>query len=237
MTSDAPRLVVDWTPDSARKYGRGWAVVAVDVFRATTTACTAVSEGHRCIPVGGVDEAFSAARGLADPLLAGEMHGDPIPGFHMGNSPAAVATLTAPRAIVLLSTSGTRLISAARQADACFLGCLRNVTATVKVVGDMGLSIAVIGAGTRGEKRIEDRIGCARIAAGLRSRGFRVDPDTAAEIDAWSSLPTQRCTESPSAQFLRDYGHTDDLEFVLEHDDDLPASYCLKGVEVVECPS
>lgn len=228
------RLVIDWMPESGAKYGQGWAVIAVDVFRATTTACTAVAAGHRCVPVSTVEEARARAQQLDDPLLAGELHGEPIEGFQMGNSPAAVAALAGNRSIVLLSTSGTQLVRASSGAELCFLGCLRNATATAKVVGDLGLPVAIIGAGTRGEKRLEDRIGCARIGRVLVDFGFVTDPITLTEIEQWGTAPAAECAASPSATFLRDHGHCDDLDFVVSHDDDLYSAFFLSGTEVVE---
>ena len=43
-------VVIDYLPESARRYRSGWAIVAVDVIRATTTAITAAATGRRCFP-------------------------------------------------------------------------------------------------------------------------------------------------------------------------------------------
>ena len=50
-------VVIDCFPESAEKYRDGYAVVVIDVIRATTTATTAVSLGRRVFPAQTTDEA------------------------------------------------------------------------------------------------------------------------------------------------------------------------------------
>src|SRR5262249_59770555 len=68
----------------------GWTAVVVDVMRATTTVVAACAAGcARVIPVADVDAARACARQFPDRevLVAGERGGQPIAGFHLGNSP------------------------------------------------------------------------------------------------------------------------------------------------------
>src|SRR5713226_1015510 len=116
------RVIIDSFPESDRKYGEGYAVVAVDVIRATTSAVTVAALGRRCFAAASLEAAFDLALGMDNPLLVGELGGDMPAGFHMNNSPADLQQRTdTERPIVLLSTSGTRLIHEARNADAVFL--------------------------------------------------------------------------------------------------------------------
>src|SRR5947209_7702908 len=106
------RVVIDCFAERLPLYGPNYAVVAVDVIRATTTAVTALATGRRCRPVPSLEAACRDSRALPDALLAGELGGEVPPGFDMDNSPAAVAERRdVERPIVLLSTSGTRLLS------------------------------------------------------------------------------------------------------------------------------
>src|SRR5205085_2262035 len=90
------------------------ATVCVDVFRATTTAVTAVVAGRRCFPAGSLEEAVPLAAALHRPLLVGELGGNMPYGFDLQNSPAAVAGRPDVwRPAILLSTSGTPLLIAA----------------------------------------------------------------------------------------------------------------------------
>src|SRR5690348_15113924 len=102
------RVIIDSFPESARKYGEGYAVVAVDVIRATTSAVTIAALGRRCLTAASLEAAFTLAARLDDPLLVGELGGDMPDGFHMNNSPADLEKRTdVERPIVLLSSSGT----------------------------------------------------------------------------------------------------------------------------------
>jgi 2-phosphosulfolactate phosphatase len=97
-------VVIDSFPENAARYRRGYAVVAVDVVRATTTAITAAAAGRRCFPVPTMNAALQLAGQLKDPLMAGEQRGIKPPGFHLNNSPAQLAGRTdTERPLILLS--------------------------------------------------------------------------------------------------------------------------------------
>src|SRR4029079_16753095 len=108
-------------------YGEGAAIIAVDVIRATTTAVTAVVSGRECYPVPSLELAVPLAARLDNPLLVGELGGNRPYGFDLTNSPYELAHRTdVQRPMILLSTSGTRLISAPPRADHVYVACLRN---------------------------------------------------------------------------------------------------------------
>src|SRR6476469_9393814 len=105
-------------------------IVGVDVIRATTTAVTAVTIGRRVYPAGSIEAAVRLAADLDRPILAGELGGVQPYGFDMQNSPTQMEALEqAERPIILLSTSGTRLMAEAMSRAQTFPGCLRNVSA------------------------------------------------------------------------------------------------------------
>src|SRR3989454_156154 len=104
-------VVIDAFPESVPQYRKGWAVVAVEVIRATTTAVTAALTGRRCFPVASTHAAFGLTQQFENALLAGELGGEMPGGFEMNNSPSEIATRTdVSRPLILLSSSGTRLI-------------------------------------------------------------------------------------------------------------------------------
>src|SRR5436190_18292742 len=157
-------VVIDCFPDAVARYTDRHAVVAVDVIRARTTVVTAVASGRRCHPVGTVEEAADVAGSLQRPLLAGELGGIVPDGFDLDNSPAQLAGRNDwQRPLVLLSSTGTRVIRAARDAKHSYVASLRNWSATA-----MHLlahpAVALIGAGTGDEFREEDQLCCAWIA-------------------------------------------------------------------------
>lgn len=227
---------IDCFPEAAEQYADGWAIVAIDVIRATTTAITAAELGRRVYPVPTIEAALPIAARLDSPLLVGELGGNMPYGFDLTNSPAAIAARRdAWRPMILLSSSGTQLVhNAARVSDATYLGSLRNVSALVDHLAGKHAKIAVIGAGTRGEFRDEDQFCCARIAEGLAARGCDIaDDDTRAAIDRWQGTPDDAWLGSKSVDYLRRTNQEHDLEFVLSHIDDLRSVFGVVDGEVV----
>lgn len=214
----------------------GFAVVAVDVIRATTTAITAVATGRACYPAASLTDATLLAAKLKNPLLAGELGGNMPYGFHLNNSPAAVAAHTdVSRPVVLLSSSGTRLMCCANGAQAVYAACFRNFSATARYVAPYHSKVALLGAATRGEFREEDQICCAWIARRLVAEGYiPEDAQTIAILDRWGEVPPSHCMVSTSVNYLRNTGQLDDLEFILTHVDDLDSAFILEGDHIVE---
>lgn len=226
-------FVIDSLPESVSNYRDTHAIVAVDVFRATSVIVTALAHGHPIYPVATVEEAAIVAARLHDPLLAGEQAGIKPEGFDLNNSPAAIARLSNCRPIVLVTSAGTKLLSEARGASSIYVACLRNMIATAAQLIGAHRRVALIGAGTQGKPRPEDQYACARIAEMLQSQGYAPEGDrTVAELATWRGVGVQTMRSSPSADFLRSTRQHDDLEFVLSHVDDLDASAIFNGQQV-----
>jgi 2-phosphosulfolactate phosphatase len=231
-------VVIDCFPERLDRYGRGWAVVAVDVIRATTTAVTAVASGRACYPAPTLDDALELAAGLDRPLLVGELGGSMPFGFDLNNSPAALADRTdLQRPAVLLSTTGTRLLARTSPGQAVYAACLRNLNAQVARAAGRHERVAVIGAGARGEFREEDQLACAWIAAGLVEAGYRPLGPTAGLVARWRDAPVDAVARGASAEYLRGSGQLDDLEFILGHVDDLDATFELNGRGLAMVPA
>ena len=231
-------VVIDCFPDCVWRYQEGWAIVAVDVIRATTTAVTAVLHGRRCIPVASLAHAMEHAACLHDPLLVGELGGNMPFGFDLNNSPAELARRSdVDRPIVLLATSGTPLIVNARGADAVYLGCFRNYAAVAGYVTGRHDRIAIVGAGSRGEFREEDQMACAWISERLIEAGYTsADSRTEKLVRCWSGAPAEACLVSNSVRYLRRTGQMADLEFILTHVNDLNAVGLMRYGDVVLVP-
>ena len=197
-------------------------VIVSDVIRATTTATTALARGNRCIPVLTVEAAWAtAATQNGATLLAGEQGGDPIPNFDLNNSPAAIDRVEG-KTIILLSTSGTRVIHGALIASDVYVGCLRNAAATANAVAATGRDVVFLAACTRGEFRDEDQLFAGWIARDLARAGYELHGDVTHEmLERWGDAQPDAMLGSASVAFLRKAGHEDDLEFVLTRIDDL----------------
>jgi 2-phosphosulfolactate phosphatase len=176
-----------------------------------------------------VEEARDVVAATPGALLAGEQGGLVPDGFDLGNSPAELARRgDVDRPLVLVTSSGTPLLRSAAEAPAVFAACLRNISAQVQRLVELGRDVTILPAGTRGAPREEDDLCAAYLAAGLSDAGLQPDGPAREHIARWAHLPVSTCAEGASAAFLRRAGHTDDLEFVLSHVDDLAATFPLE---------
>ena len=232
-------VVIDCFPESASAYGGDYAVVAVDVIRATTTAVTGVALGRECFVTSTIEAAVALAARLTDPLLVGELGGSMPYGFHLQNSPAELAQRAdVHRPMVLLSTSGTQLIAEAKNAAAVYVACLRNYRAQAAHLAAHHAEVAVIGAGSRGEFREEDQLCCAWIAEELVRAGYTPkDANTAEIIERWTRADLEAITRGKSADYLRRTGQLKDLEFITTHIDDLRDVFRIEAGRVVRLRS
>ncbi|HWP82706.1 MAG TPA: 2-phosphosulfolactate phosphatase [Bacteroidota bacterium] len=233
-------VVIDGLPKCVRKYEEDYAIICVDVIRATTTAITAVAKGRRCFPVGSLEKALSLSVALQAerPILVGELGGNKPAGFGLNNSPAELDVRDdVDRPIILLSSSGTQLIFGAMQGLAAFLACFRNFTAAAESLVGRYRKIAVIGAGSGDEFREEDQICCAWVADILVKAGYKpATKRTRDLISRWRHAKPEACLVSKSADFLKNTGQERDLDFILSHIDDLNASFMMADNEVIMIP-
>ncbi|MHB1571954.1 MAG: 2-phosphosulfolactate phosphatase [Solirubrobacteraceae bacterium] len=213
----------------------GWAVVGIDVIRATTTAITAVAAGRRCFPVASLEEAVPLAARLHNPLLVGELGGNMPFGFHLQNSPAEMErNADRDRPVILLSTSGTALLCAASKRAPTYAACLRNVSAQVKRLRERHERVLLLAGESRGEFREEDRLCCARLARGLVQAGYEPRDVLVQEIiKKWGEAADDAFMEGHSVQYLSATGQIHDAEFILDHIDDLDETYEMRGGELL----
>ncbi len=229
-------VVIDYLPERVKAYGNDYALVAVDVIRATTTAVTCVALGRQCYPVSTVEAARALAVNLTDPLLVGEVGGIMPEGFHLNNSPAdLMLRADTHRPLILVSSSGTRLICSAAEGQAMYVACLRNYRAQAAYLAAHHMMVALIGAGTKGEFREEDQMGCAWIAEGLLAAGFEpANEQTAAIVKRWSGVPVETIGDGASVEYLRRTGQMKDFDFILTHIDDLDEVFQFEQGQLVK---
>src|SRR5262245_11605885 len=209
--------------DGSYEFAPDRALVAVDVIRATTTAITAISMGRECHLVPTLQAAFAAASRLPNALLTGEQGGETPADFELTNSPAQLAARTdTSRPLVLLSSTGTRLMCAIGHSDAAYLACFRNYSATIDHLANNHDAVTLIGAGTRGDFREEDQMCCAWVADGLMQSGFAPESDTTLRlVERWRGARRDAFRVSKSVAYLQRSGQLRDLEFILSHFDDV----------------
>jgi 2-phosphosulfolactate phosphatase len=217
--------------EGSHEYGEGRALVAVDVIRATTTAVTAISMGRECHVVPTLEAAFDAASRLPNALLSGELGGAMPAGFELTNSPAQLAARSdVSRPLVLLSSTGTRLMCEIKHSDSAYLACFRNYSATIQHLANSHHAVTLIGAGTRGDFREEDQMCCAWIADGLMQAGFAPEDEVTSRLaERWRGARHDAFLMSRSVAYLERTGQLRDLEFILNHFDDVDSPGKVRG--------
>jgi len=229
-----PTVLIECFETGFRGPWQEWAVVAIDVLRATTTILTGIAQGRRCFSAESLDAAVCLASRMPDPLLVGELGGNMPYGFDLTNSPSLLAKRTdTHRPMLLLSTSGTALISSARDAEVVYAACLRNYRAQAEALVGRYERVALVGAGSRREFREEDQLCCAWIASELVAAGYAPIGDAAEIIERWRGAPLTSILGGKSARYLTETGQQSDLEFTLQHVDDLDCVAQLEGDELV----
>lgn len=230
------RFIIDCFPESAQRYKAGFAIVVIDVLRASTTIATALAKGFKVFPVQTTDEAFILASALENPLLVGELGGNVPFGFDMTNSPAQIENFNdVKRPIIFISSSGSQLMRNATGADAIYISCFRNFSAVAAYLNTRYDRIAIIGAGTRGQFRREDLMGCAWLGEKLLTHGFEAGNIlTTGYLLKWKDYGPDNIASGRSSEYLKKTDQVMDLDFTIAHIDDLKIVPSLVDGEIVD---
>ena len=155
------RVDVVFTPDEAGAAPTG---LVIDVIRATSTICQALSAGYtRVFCTAEVDEARALRDALGEGVLGGERNAVRIPGFDLGNSPREYEEPVG-ETVVLSTTNGTRaVVAAAQRCERVFVASLLNLSAVVQGARDAGEDVVVMCAGVRGTLALDDAFVAGRI--------------------------------------------------------------------------
>ncbi len=176
-----------------------------------------------------------AAR-LHNPLLAGELGGNMPYGFQVQNSPVEMERNVDPdRPVILLSTTGTRLLCEAAAVGTTYAACLRNARAQAEWLIERHGRVLLLAGESRGEFREEDRLCCGRIAKALLDAGYEPASAFVEElVKQWGDAPDDAFLGGHSVRYLMDTGQYHDVEFTLRRIDDLESVYELRDGELVD---
>ena len=109
----------------------GRAVFVIDVLRASTTICAALSHGARgVVPVATAEEAMRLVQtlGAADVVTAGEQNSERIAGFTAGNSPLEMTeAVVKGKTVAMTTTNGTRALLACQSAAEVYVAAAVNL--------------------------------------------------------------------------------------------------------------
>ena len=155
------RVDVAFTPDGAGAAPTG---IVIDVIRATSTICQALSSGYqRVFCVAEVDDARALREALGEGVLGGERKAVRIPGFDLGNSPREYVEPVG-ETLVLSTTNGTRaVVAAAQRCERVLVASLLNLSAVVEAARDAGEDALVVCAGVQGALALDDAFVAGRI--------------------------------------------------------------------------
>lgn len=197
--------------------------VVIDVLRASTTICMALSNGASLIqPFPEVGLAKEFAEKGSGILTGGERQGEKLPGFDFGNSPLEyTADRVAGRTIAFTTTNGTRAMEKCRSASQVIVGAFCNLSAVVDFFRTAE-SIDLICAGTDGQRAIEDCAFAGAIVDRL-SKNLEADQDESTEfcLQCWRGFradPVGFFRSGQGGQNLVRLGRDEDIEFAARLD-------------------
>ena len=183
---DVPAAV---TPDDLA----GGTVVVIDVLRATTTITHALEAGAvEVLPCLEIEDALALAATMPEGqyVLGGERGGLPIPGFHLGNSPAEYTPQSVgQKTVIFTTTNGTRAMVQCRQAARVLLGAFVNASAVVERLAGQG-RVHLLCAGSGGEVTRDDWLLAGLLVARLLRRGgmdYQLNAQAVAARDDWTA--------------------------------------------------
>ncbi len=159
------RVHVAFTPEEAGSAPTG---VVIDVIRATSTICEALSVGYeRVLCTAEVNQARALREQLGHGALGGERNNVLIPGFDFGNSPREYSE-PLDDTLILTTTNGTRaIVSAAQSCERVLVASLRNLRAVVDATAASGEDAVVVCAGVQGTLALDDAFVAGRIVQEL----------------------------------------------------------------------
>lgn len=198
--------------------------IVLDIFRATTSIITAVSNGCTAVvPVLSVDDAYSLANQIDAPLFAGERQSIKIEGFHFGNSPFEFSPEKVQnQTIIMTTTNGTIAIKSTESAYLTLLGSFINAKAVCQAAQKQEKDILLVCAGTDGLFSLEDAL-CAGFLVNLLSKDNKyVLTDSAQGAQVMYNGAREDISgivsNSRNGKRLYDMGLQKDVEYCLQTD-------------------
>ncbi|MBM3421502.1 MAG: 2-phosphosulfolactate phosphatase [Bacteroidetes bacterium] len=221
---NARNVEVCFTPSLLEGYtGLDSTVVVIDIFRATSSICTAFSNGVKSLlPVATTEEAMSYKElGF---LVAGERDGLKLDFADFGNSPYNFARENIEgRSVVYTTTNGTSTIHQASRYHKTIIGSFLNAGAVVDYLAGQDRNALLLCAGWKGRFNLEDTLCAGYIAKRLLGTGgFHTNCDSAhAAIDIWNFAeknPRAYIEKAAHRKRLREKGLDDCIDFCLTID-------------------
>lgn len=144
-------------------------IVVVDIFRATSVICTALSNGvTEVIAVNKIDDVKPYLNNK-NYLVAAERDGKVVEGFKFGNSP--LSYINNPNIIgkklVLTTTNGTKAINSSLGADEILIGSFLNLLSLENILKKKNKDCIIYCSGWKGQVCLEDTLFAGCLASRL----------------------------------------------------------------------
>lgn len=222
------RLGVRLLPSAIREGEvEGRVAVVIDVIRFSTSVLAALEAGAagvRTAPSPADAARLADGLGRSGVLLCGEVGGEPIEGWDLGNSPRELASgRVAGRTLVYSTTNGTRALERVRDAERVLVGCLRNLGAVAGRVRELALPALLVCAGREGRVGLDDAWCAGLLADRLSEEDPRLEPDDGARVavaaSRWLGVPDRDALAATGAgAALVSIGYGGDLDVCAEMD-------------------
>lgn len=188
--------------------------VVFDVLRATSSMVTALANGATGIfPVRTIEEAQALKGEMADAILGGERHGDPIAGFDVGNNPLDYRRF-AGRRIITTTTNGTIGLRNCEHAPHVLVGALLNMEALrAAIVRLQPENLLIVCAGTFETFALEDAYAAGLLVSMLPGAQLTDAAVTVAAMARQFSTPLDALLTARNGRALADRGWKDQVEY------------------------
>ena len=144
-------------------------IVVVDIFRATSVICTALSEGvSEITPVNEINN-VKPFLNKKNYLVAAEREGEIVEGFKFGNSPLSyIDNLNIKgKKLVLTTTNGTKAINLSLDSDEILIGSFLNISSLEHVLKNKNKDCIIFCSGWKGLVCLEDTLFAGCLASKL----------------------------------------------------------------------
>jgi phosphosulfolactate phosphohydrolase-like enzyme len=222
---------IDVLPQGLYRLADCDAIVVIDVVLSGTVVATAIDQGRKTYVHGSLEEASRLDSRHLRNALRGQDGFEDVAGYE-AIGPVRLGVGNEAREPLVLLAPWAAQIGESDSKAAIYVGSLRNIGATARMLGENHARVGLLGAGFRGESRSEDRIAAARLADALVGLGFRTDGmSTLREVESWADADLSLVSWGKSCDYLRRQGRAEDVDFVVRHQDDvnLVCSYSADG--------
>jgi len=204
----------------------GKTAILVDALRASATIITAISNKcDRIVPTSEANEAAAIKKiSEGNLLLCGEIAGQKVGGFDLGNSPLEYTQDVVEDQILIFSTTnGSVAIKMLAPAEDVIISTFINATAAAKKAFEAGRDILLVGAGTGGDVSYDDVMAIGCLLNRFRKLDESIEIDDAGRIalklyeDGKNDIPGA-LAGTKNFEYLKQLKFYDDLEYCTRED-------------------